>query len=162
MAALGATVEKQGHDTVRHHHRRRRRAGQQPTASTLDCGNSGSTMRMLSGLDRAASTGTYHASSETTRSPSGRWSASASRSPQMGAEDRPDRRPRADHHSRWPAHRHRLRYADPLERAGEDRSPLRGPASAKERQASPNPSARATTPSTRSQCLRGDALSDAR
>ena len=76
MEALGAKVT--------HHEKHIEIIGtagkfQQP-AEPLECGNSGSTMRMLSGLI-APHTGTFTPSPATTRSTRGPWSASASRSP---------------------------------------------------------------------------------
>ena len=119
-------------------------AFQQP-AGPLDCGNSGSTMRMLSGLIAPhPHTFTLIGDHSLTLRPMERIRKPLS---QMGAKIDLDRRPRPHHHPRRPAPGHRLRHAHP-QRAGQDRRPLRRPPGRRAPPASANPSAPATTPST--------------
>jgi hypothetical protein len=99
-------------------------AGKFSSPQPLDCGNSGSTMRMLSGLIAPhPHTFTLIGDHSLTLRPMERIRKPLS---QMGAKMRPRRRPRPHHHPRRPAPGHRLRHPHPL-RPGQDRRPLRRP-----------------------------------
>ena len=142
MAALGAQiVDKGSHLEVTGC----AGAFQQPSVA-LDCGNSGSTMRMLSGLIAAhPHTFTLIGDESLTVRPMERIRKPLSA---MGARLEPDRGTRADHGSWRSVEGHRLRHADP-ERAGEDGCALRRIAGGGERLHSPRACGRAITPSMR-------------
>ena len=120
VAALGAKVERDGASITIHGCGNRFQPGDAP----LDCGNSGSTMRMLSGL-LAGQHGRLHAHRRclTQPPPHGAHPQTAGSD---GRAHHAYRRPRAAHRPRRGAQGHRLHHAR-AQRAGKDCGALRRP-----------------------------------